>query len=82
MKLKNWIASDFYYTDKDPISKILDYDVIEDINWEHPDYNKCPINRKNIYNWCIVSNGRKKYAVAFNENPSIGWSYPIKRLKS
>ena len=32
---------------------------------------------KHVLNWVILENG---YAVGFNENPSIGWSWPIKKL--
>lgn len=33
---------------------------------------------KNVGNWWLTDNG---YAVGFNENPSIGWSFPIIKLK-
>jgi len=79
MKLREWI----YYLDctiDQPVEKLLDFDVIDDIGHDHKDYHSCPINRKNIYSWCKVSDGKKIYAVAFNENPS-NYSYPIKFIE-
>lgn len=32
---------------------------------------------KNVFFWWSLENG---YAVAFNENPSRGWSFPVKKL--
>lgn len=32
---------------------------------------------KYVFNWCELENG---YAVGWNENPSIGWSFPVKKL--
>lgn len=36
-----------------------------------------PGTHKNVYYWAELANG---YAVAFNENPAIGWSFPVKKL--
>lgn len=43
-------------------------------------FNNCPINYKNIYTWCVAVSNNKLYAIAWNENPSVGWSFPIKRI--
>ncbi len=32
---------------------------------------------KNVWNWWLLENG---IAVGFNESPSIGWSWPVKKL--
>lgn len=81
--LKDWLSfHEWRALDQNPfLEKLLTYEVIENVTYDHPLYNNCPIKRKNIYHWCIVTNGIKKYAVAFNENPSIGYSWPHKLLK-
>lgn len=37
-----------------------------------------PGTHKNVFVWFVLENG---YAVALNENPSIGWSFPVVKLK-
>ena len=32
---------------------------------------------KNVYYWVELENG---YAVGWNENPGIGWSFPVKKV--
>lgn len=32
---------------------------------------------KNVINWCELENG---YAIGWNENPSTGWMFPVKKL--
>lgn len=36
-------------------------------------------NHKNVHVWWLLSNG---YAVGWNENANIGWSFPIKKIKN
>ena len=33
---------------------------------------------KHVYAWWELKNG---YALAWNENPAHGWSFPVKRMK-
>lgn len=33
---------------------------------------------KNVGNWWLTDTG---YAIGFNENPSLGWSFPVVKLK-
>lgn len=33
---------------------------------------------KYVLNWCELENG---YAVGWNENPAVGWAFPVKKLK-
>lgn len=82
MKLIDWLPSEFQreYMDT-PCARLLDYEVTVDASYDHLLYFQCPISMKHIYHWCICTNGIKKYAVAWNENPSKGWSFPIKRIK-
>jgi hypothetical protein len=37
-----------------------------------------PGHHKNVTYWFELENG---YAVAFNENPALGWSFPIMRMR-
>ena len=37
-----------------------------------------PGKHRNVIAWCILDTG---YAVGFNENPSVGWSFIIMKLK-
>ena len=32
---------------------------------------------KNVFNWWELDNG---YAVGWNENPSVGWAFPVKKM--
>lgn len=53
----------------------LDVEVLETIT----EYDqRFPFKHKNIHVWWILENGM---AVAWNENPSVGWSFPTARTK-
>jgi len=41
-------------------------------------YQPWPGGHKNVYFWVKLANG---YSVAFNENPSRGWSFPVIKTK-
>lgn len=49
-----------------------DVEVIEEReqNW--------PGDHKNVYFWVKLANG---YAVGWNENPAVGWSFPVIKLR-
>lgn len=82
MTLREWLPREFFGEYMDTrTAKFLDWNVIDDIRYDHIDYHSCPIKMKNIYHWCKISDGIKVYAVAWNENPSRGWSFPIKKIK-
>jgi len=34
-------------------------------------------NHKNVHNWWKLQNG---YAVGWNENPSVGWGFPVQKV--
>lgn len=76
MLLRDWLPHDNNITDEDSVFKFLNWNVVEDFNLE----NEHPFRHKHIYNWCIVTDGKKHYAIGWNENQSIGWSYPVKRI--
>jgi len=60
---------------EDKFQEYLDYKVIETI--EEYD-SRFPFSHKNIYIWWILEGN---IAVGWNENPSYGWSFPVKKLK-
>ena len=33
-----------------------------------------PGKHKNVWNLCVLANGK---AIGFNENPAVGWSFPV-----
>ena len=56
-------------------NKFLDHEVLE----EFKDYDeRFPFKHKNIHVWWILED---MVAVAWNENPSRGWSFPVSRVK-
>ena len=42
-------------------------------------WKRWPGVHKNVYCWVELENGK---AVAWNENPSKGWSFPVIKLKA
>lgn len=80
--LENWLPKEFFREFGDSgLNKLLDYKVIEEYGGYGNANKRHPFISKNIYTWCIISNGIKKYAVGWNESPSRGYSFPYKRLK-
>tara|TARA_R100001163_G_scaffold26401_1_gene21471 strand:+ start:3292 stop:3789 length:498 start_codon:yes stop_codon:yes gene_type:complete len=70
-----------------PNRKILEKKKNLRIIWDSNDHNHLdywgyydnfPFTHKNIRRWVILED---MTAVGFNENPSIGWSYPTKKMK-
>ena len=45
---------------------------------DQEEYKFWPGTHKNVYSWVILENG---YAVGWNENPSMGWSFPVIKMK-
>ena len=69
MKLIDWIpweAREFEH-----LREYWDVEVIKDIDGCE---EKWPGRHKNVFDWCVLANGK---AVGFNENPSVGWSFPV-----
>lgn len=83
MKVKDILDTKGYnYLDTDPVSKILDYKVVEEIGYEHSLFKSKPFSHKYVFVWWIVEKGNKRYAMGWNENPAIGWSFPVKRYRT
>lgn len=58
--------------------EFLDIEVLRGYTYDRGNDNLFPFTHKNIHNWWVLENG---YAVAWNENPTVGWSFPVKKLK-
>ena len=79
MLLIGWLpqeALDGEYAN-DGFNKHLNETVVKDYGVGGEEFETHPFKHKFIHNWCTLSNG---YAVGWNENPSIGWSFPVKKL--
>lgn len=73
--LRDVINFDFISEFSDEASKYLDVEVVEEmdgckIGW--------PGTHKNVFVWWKLANGK---AVAWNENPARGYSFPVITLK-
>ena len=77
MKLKDRLPLEFIggeYENSKAI-KFADVEVIK----EYESFNIPWIGtHKNVHVWFVLENG---YAVGFNESPTRGWSFPVKRFK-
>ena len=52
--------------------------VVDGRFMENPEWKPWPGTAKNVQNWWELANGK---AVAWNESPSHGWSFPVISLK-
>ena len=79
MRLIDWAPSEFAtgMWDDTAAWKFRDVEVVSEHGWGE-DGKSWPGSHKNVANWCVLANG---WAVGWNENPSRGWSFPVKRLK-
>ena len=59
--------------------KFKDIKVIKEYSRSNHGYKRWPGNHKNVHFWVILENG---YAVAWNENPNRGYSFPYIKIKS
>ena len=57
-----------------PANKHLDAKVVSTY-----EYGGWQGKHKNVLNWWKLDNG---YAVGWNENPAVGWSFPVIKLKA
>ena len=80
--LKDWLPHEFQQEFMDTsTAKYLDWEVIEEYSINDDKPKSPPFSHKNIYNWCIVKRDKKYRAIAWNESPVIGWSFPNKKVK-
>jgi hypothetical protein len=76
MKLRDVLPIEFFDGgfDNSPAYKHLEREVVT--THEHGRWKG---KHKNVFVWWSLDNG---YAVGWNENPSIGWSFPSIKLKN
>ena len=69
--------------ENDKVQKYLDYPIekIYQLNNTNLTPSQFGFKHKNIFVWATFKDGNKLKAVGFNENPSIGWSFPIVLIK-
>lgn len=74
MLLRDVLPHEFFSEFSDsPANKHLDANVIS--VHEHGGWMG---KHKNVINWWKLDNG---YAVGWNENPAVGWSFPVIKIK-
>lgn len=81
MKLIDHVPYEFSQVFNDTKAyEFRDVEVIKEHTLSGSDSNwvSWPGREKNVFNWWELENG---YAVGWNENPSIGWSFPVIKLK-
>lgn len=78
MKLIDWAPHEFAEGTWDDTRawKFRDVEVVSEHGYSE-DNKPWPGTHKNVMNWCVLENG---YAVGWNENPSTGWSFPVKKM--
>jgi len=80
--LSDWLPHDAY-THGLCVEKFLNWEVVEKFGCGEKSISSNPhtFTHKNIYNYCIIKKGTKYKTVGFNENSSIGWSFPVKSIR-
>lgn len=79
--LKDFVSADWWnhYATAQMV-KMQDVNVVKEfgVGWEKPWVSWQEFGtHKNVMYWCLLENG---YAVGFNENPSVGQNYVVKKL--
>lgn len=83
MTLRDWVPREFMLEFADSkATKLLDRVVLK--SWslgslsklDEPEWKSWPGREKNVNNWCLLDDG---HAVGWNENPSVGGSFPVIR---
>lgn len=68
--LGDWLPC--YDENLEPYKKLK---VVEQYGCGHKE-KPHPFSHKYVFNWCVLENG---WAVGWNENPSRGWNFPVKK---
>jgi hypothetical protein len=58
-----------------PAARLLDVPVVAEYDGREKPW---PGPHKNVMNWWELENGK---AVGWNENPAVGWSFPVVKLR-
>lgn len=69
------VLGEYLYDDTIRAYGFKDIPVIKTVDCEK---KKWPGKEKYVYVWYVLANG---YAVGFNENPCMGYSFPVIKLK-
>lgn len=78
MKLLKDCLHPEFYTEK--AGKFADVDVVKEFtDADFSTWKRWIGKHKNVHYWVELKNG---YAVGFNENPAIGWGFPIVKIKA
>ena len=75
-KLKDWLpweARDF-----ESVRKYLDCEVVQKFSLHETGWRRWPGTHEYVMNWCVLVNGK---VVGFNENPAVGWAFPVIKFK-
>jgi hypothetical protein len=81
-KLSWWMPDEFFNGEYDESRAMLLKNSEIIANMDGTKYPRHEFEHAYIFNWCIVYHNKKYYAVGWNENPSIGWSFPVKIWKN
>jgi hypothetical protein len=75
MTLKEWLPFEFTQSFMSSrAAKHLDAKVLKEHKAGDADWTSWPGREKNVLHWVELEGGR---AVGWNENPAIGWSFPL-----
>lgn len=79
MRLKDYLPDEFLMGEYDNTRayKLKEVDVLEKVDGTYPGYG-WPGREKHVLWWYVLTDG---HIVGFNENPSRGWSFPVRRQK-
>ena len=81
MLLKEWLPQEFFQYKHPEMEKFLNRPILINYNlYNENAWRSWPGKHKYVQNWCIVSYEDNYYAIGFNENPSRGWGFPIKKV--
>lgn len=81
--LKSWLGNNIYNLNEKELAKLekhLDVPVLKEFVCQEKgwiSWTKVGTSHKNVFNYVVLEN---KLAVAWNENPSIGFSFPSKKV--
>ncbi len=73
--LREWLPKEAHDQDLPRLKKLMDLKV--DHEWsmtnDQQAFYRWPGSHKYVFAWCVLEDGS---AVAWNENPGVGWSFP------
>jgi hypothetical protein len=77
--LRDWLPREANDQDFPRLKKLMDLNVVYETSCVGEDvFYRWPGSHKNVNSWCVLEDGS---AVAWNENPAVGWSFPKLSVK-